>query len=149
MISTEQIKELREKTGAGIADIKKALEESGGDTTKALGMIEAKLGGSAAKKAGRLTTAGLVESYVHGNGKIGVLVELLCETDFVARNPGFQELAHELSMQIAAMGPQDPETLLSQPFIRDQGKTVKDVINEAVGKFGENIKIGRFSRIEL
>jgi elongation factor Ts len=149
MISTEQIKELREKTGAGIADIKHALEESGGDTAKALSAIEQKLGGAAVKKAGRETKAGLVESYIHGNGKIGVLVELLCETDFVARNPGFQELAHELSMQIAAMAPQNVEDLLAGPFIKDQGKVTKDVLNTAAGKFGENIQIGRFSRIEL
>ncbi len=149
MISTEQIKELREKTGAGIADIKKALEESGGDISKALGAIESRLGGVAAKKAGRETKAGLVESYIHGNGKIGVLIELLCETDFVARTFDFKNLAHELSMQIAAVAPQDAEALLAAPFIKDQNKTVKDVLNEAVGKFGENIQIGKFSRIEL
>lgn len=149
MISTEQIKELREKTGAGIADIKKALEESGGDTAKALGVIEGRLGGSAAKKAGRETKAGIVESYIHGNGKIGILVELLCETDFVARTPGFKELAHEVSMQIAAMAPETSDALLAEPFIKEPGKTVRDLINEAVGKFGENIQIGRFSRIEL
>ena len=149
MILTEQIKELREKTGAGIADIKHALEESGGDIAKALDIIKGKFGGTVAKKAGRETRAGLIESYVHSQGKIGVLVELLCETDFVARNQGFKELAHELAMQIAAMAPLEIEDLIQQSSIRDQNKTVQGIIDEAVGKFGENIKIGRFSRIEL
>lgn len=149
MITAEQIKELREKTSAGISDIKQALEESGGDMASALSAIERKLGGSAAKRAGRTTGAGVIDAYIHAGGKIGVLVELLCETDFVARNPEFKELAHDLAMQIAAMAPENGDALLDQPFIKDQGKTIKDMVNEAIGKFGENIKIGKFSRIEL
>lgn len=149
MAMAEQIKELREKTGAGVSDIKKALEDSGGDTAKALAEIEKKLGGMALKKAGRETKAGLVESYIHADGRIGVLVEVLCETDFVARNPAFKELAHDLAMQVAAMGPDDVADLLGQPFIKDQGKTIKEVLGEAVGKFGENIKVEKFNRIEI
>lgn len=149
MVTTKQIKELREKTGAGVSDIKKALEENEGNTAKALVEIEKKLGGAALKKAGRETKAGLVEGYIHANGRIGVLVEILCETDFVARNPGFKELAHDLAMQVAALDPQETADLLEQPFIKDQGRTIKEVINEAIGKFGENIKLGRFYRLEM
>lgn len=148
-ISAQQIKELREKTGAGVSDIKRALEDSGGDMIKALAEIEKKLGSSASKKSSRETKAGLVESYVHGNGKIGALVEVLCETDFVARNPEFKELAHNLAMQIAAMSPTDENAFLEQSFIKDQGKTIRDILNEAVGKFGENIKVGKFTRLEV
>ena len=148
-ITTKQIKELREKTGAGVSDIKKALEQSGGNTAKALVEIEKKLGGAVLKKAGRETKAGLVEGYIHANGRIGVLVEILCETDFVARNPEFKELAHDLAMQVAALDPAEVAVLLKQQFIKDQGKTILEVLNEAVGKFGENIKIERFIRIEI
>lgn len=193
-ISAELIKNLREKTGGGIAEIKRALEESGGDSKKAEEIIFRKLGISAAKKKDRETRAGIVNAYVHSNGKIGTLVELNCETDFVARNPLFQELAHDVAMHIAAMSPvyisldavpseiwnaeksrikeevqniQKPAhiiseivegklkshfgsiSLFSQPFVRDQDRTVEEVVNEASGKFGENIKIVRFVRLEL
>lgn len=147
--STESVKELREKTGAGISDIKKALEDSGGDMVKAIGLIEQKLGSLAGKRAGREARAGVVDAYIHSNGKIGALVELLCETDFVARNASFKELAHDLAMQIAAMYPADENTFLEQPFIKDQNKSVRELIGEAAGKFGENIKIGKFIRFEL
>lgn len=194
VISAEQIKELREKTGAGISDIKKALEESRGDMAKAMEVIARKLGSSAVKKASRDTGAGIVDAYVHSNGRIGVIVELFCETDFVARNPLFKELSHDLAMHIAAMRPlylslesvpQDlwesekrrfaeesaalnkpaqilqeivegklkshfgSVSLLEQPFIKEQDKTVREVINEAIGKFGENIKVGKFARLEI
>ncbi|QQG45367.1 MAG: translation elongation factor Ts [Candidatus Sungiibacteriota bacterium] len=148
-ISTGQIKELREKTGAGFSDVKKALEESGGDANEALKWLERKLGSIADKKAGRETRSGLVDAYVHSNGRIGVLVEVFCETDFVARNPQFRAFAHDLAMHIAAMRPDDQETLLAQSFVKDQDKTVGEVLNEAIGKFGENIKIGRFVHFEL
>lgn len=105
MIRASDIKDLREETGAGIADVKKALEESGGDRAKAVLWLERKLGASALKKASRATTAGLIESYLHSNGRLGAMIELSCETDFVARNPEFKELAHDLSMHIAAMNP--------------------------------------------
>ena len=149
MITAQQIKELREKTGAGIADVKRALEEHGGDSDKAYGWLEEKLGSMAAKKASRAVGAGLVEAYIHSNGRIGTLLELYCETDFVARNPDFRALAHDISMHIAAMNPETSEDLLSQPFIKDESKTIGAVLKEAVGRFGENIKIGKFIRFEL
>lgn len=149
MISAEQIKELRERTGAGFSDIKKALEESGGKIEEAVRLIEKALGSIAGKKASRETRAGVVDSYIHSNGRIGVLVEVFCETDFVARNPGFKEFAHDLAMHIAAMEPEDTDTLLAQPFIKDPGKAIEVVLKEAIGRFGENIKIGRFTRFEL
>jgi len=149
MISTRQIKELREKTGAGVSDIKKALEESGGDAARAEVLIEKRLGSLAGKRAGRETGAGVVEAYIHSNARIGVLVELFCETDFVARNPMFKALAHEIAMHIAAMSPSDTAVLAGQAFIKDEGKTVGEVVDEATGRFGENIKIGNFARFEL
>ncbi len=149
MISAQHIKELREKTGAGISDIKKALEENGGDLEKARRAIEQLLGSLAGKRAGRETRSGLVEVYVHSNGRIGSMVEFLCETDFVARNLQFKECAHEIAMHIAAMNPQDADALLGQPFVKDEEKTVREFVNEASGRFGENILVGKFSRFEI
>lgn len=157
MITAQQIKELREKTGAGISDVKRALEESRGDMSKAEEIIDRTLGGSAAKRAGRETRAGVVDAYIHSNGRIGALVEVFCETDFVARNPAFKEFVHELAMHVAAMhllhpstgNGEDGSTFLEQPFVKDPEKTVGQVINEAIGRFGENIRIGRFVRFEL
>ncbi len=149
MISVQQIKELREKTGAGIADVKKALEESGGDMEKAYAWVEGRLGSIALKKAVRETRAGLVDAYIHSNGRLGVLIEIYCETDFVARSPAFRELAHEIAMHIAAMAPNELDLLLSQPFVKNESKTVDEVMKEAIGKFGENIKIGGFIRYEI
>lgn len=149
MVTANQIKELREKTGAGVSDIKKALEDSGGDMNKTVELIEKRLGSLAGKRAGREAHAGVVDAYIHSNGKIGALAELFCETDFVARNEAFKALAHDLSMQIASMDPTDEKTFFEQTFIKDQSKTVGDLIKEAAGKFGENIKIGRFIRFEL
>lgn len=193
-ITAQLIKELREKTGAGVSDVKKALEEANGDTARAIEIIERKLGGSAGKRAGRETTAGIVEAYVHSNGRLGVLVELSSETDFVARNPLFKELAHNVALHIAAMKPMylsldavprdqweaqrerfaeeakalnkpsniveqiidgklkayfSAYSLLDQPFVKEQDKTVNQVLNEVIGKFGENINIGRFVRLEM
>lgn len=149
MISAQSIKELRKRTGAGISDIKKALEDAGGDRQKAEVLIEERLGSSAEKRASRSTGAGIVEAYIHSNAKVGVLVTLSCETDFVARNPGFKTLAHDIAMHVAAMAPTDQEDLTGQPFIKDPGKTVGDVVNESIGRFGENIKIGAFIRFEV
>ncbi|TSC76755.1 MAG: elongation factor T [Parcubacteria group bacterium Gr01-1014_33] len=194
MISSQQIKELRERTGAGISDVKKALEDAKGDVARAHDLIQRKFGGVAEKKASRETRAGLVDAYIHSNGKIGVLVEISCETDFVARNPAFKELAHDIAMHIAAMRPLymsldtvpkdvwqiekerfEEEVralgkpaaitgqivdgklkahfgalaLLEQPFIKDQDKSVGEMIKEAIGKFGENMKVGRFTRLEI
>lgn len=149
MVTAQQIKELREKTGAGISDIKKALEESEGNIEKAHALIEEKFGSVAAKKSARETRAGLVDAYIHSNGRLGVLAELYCETDFVARNPAFKELLHEIAMHIAAMAPDGPDSLLLQPFVKNESKTVGEIMNEAIGKFGENIKIGEFVRFEM
>lgn len=145
----QQIKELREKTGAGMADIKKALEESGGRMEEAVFLIEKKLGAIAGKRMARETKAGVVDAYIHSNGRIGVLLELFSETDFVARNPQFRSLAHDLAMQVAAMDPADGDILLGQSFVRDQSRSVQELIREVAGKFGENIKVGRFTRFEL
>jgi elongation factor Ts len=149
MITTEQIKQLRQKTGFSIMECKRALEEAEGDEDKALKILEKKGGEKAIKKSQRETKEGLIEAYIHNTGKIGVILELNCETDFVARNSQFKELAHDLAMHIAAMDPQDLEELLSQPFIKDEQKTIEELVNEAIAKLGENIKIRKFVRLEV
>ena len=149
MITSEQIKKIREKTGQSVIECKNALEEAKGNEEKALKILEKKGEERADKKSERETKQGLIETYIHNNGKIGVILEINCETDFVARNERFKELAHDISMHIAAMNTQDLEELLSQPFIKDQEKTIKDLITEAVSKLGENIKIGKFFRLEI
>lgn len=194
MVSAELIKNLRDKTGASINECKKALEEAGGGLERAEKILEKKLGSLAGKRIGRETCAGIIDSYIHSDRRVGVLVELLSETDFVARNPAFSELAHNLALHIAASRPVyasvesvphdvwagektrfeeevsrlgKPEkiaqeivdgklksyfgaiALLDQTFIKDQDKTVRDIVNEAIGKFGENIRVGRFVRFEL
>lgn len=148
-IPIDQIKELRELTGAGIMDVKKALEETGGDKKKALEILKEKGAQIAEKKKERATQAGLIECYIHSNGKIAAIVELLCETDFVARNDEFKNLAHNLAMQVAAMNPKDPQELLKQEYIKDPSKTVKDLVEELIAKVRENIKINRIARFEL
>lgn len=148
-VTALQIKELREKTQAGFADCKNALDEAKGNMKKAEEILRKKGFEKAAKKSDRETGQGLVESYVHQNGRIGVLVSLLCETDFVARTDEFKSLAHEIAMQIAAMNPKDTEVLLKQEYIRDSSRTINDLVTEAIAKLGENIKIGSFSRVEI
>jgi len=148
-ISAQQIKDLREKTQAGFADCKNALEEAGGDMKKAEEILRKKGFEKAAKKSDRETGQGLVESYVHQTGKVGVLVSLLCETDFVARTDEFKSLAHEVAMQVAAMNPKDTAALLKQEYIRDGSKTINDLVTEAIAKLGENIQIGEFKRSEI
>lgn len=188
------VKELRERTGAGIVNCKKALAEHGGDVEKAIDFLREKGLAAAAKKAGRAAQQGVVGSYIHGGGKIGVLVEVNCETDFVARTEEFQRLVKDVAMQVAAANPRcvrreeisDAELerertvyrvqaeesgkpakviekivagkvekfygencLLEQAFIRDPGKTVQDVVNEAVSRTGENIVVHRFSRFQI
>jgi len=149
MISAEQIKKIREKTGFSIMECKNALEETDGDEEKALKIIEKKGKEKAVKKSEREAKQGLIEAYIHNNGKIGVLLELNCETDFVARNENFKELAHGIAMHIAAMGVDDKEELLGQTFIKDESKTIKDLVTEAIAKLGENIKIGKFIRLKI
>lgn len=148
-VSLEEIKKLRDKTKAGIADSRKALEEANGDFKKAEELLKSWGADIAAKKAGRAVGAGLVETYVHGGGKVGAIVEVNCETDFVARTDEFKNLAHELAMQVAAMDPADVEELEGQDYIRESGKKVKDLVADTIAKVGENIKIKRFMRFEL
>lgn len=148
-INAQQIKDLREKTQAGFSDCKIALEEAQGDMKKAEEILRKKGFEKAAKKSDRETGQGLVESYVHQTGKVGVLVSLLCETDFVARTDEFKSLAHEVAMQVAAMNPKDTAALLKQEYIRDGSKTINDLVTEAIAKLGENIQIGEFKRSEI
>jgi elongation factor Ts len=164
-ITLDQIKELREASGAGVMDCKRALEASDGDVQKAKKYLAEQGLASAAKKAHRETAQGVVESYIHAGGRIGALVEVNCETDFVARTEEFQALAREIAMQIAAMNPlvvnEDQElpaaadlrgdevVLLKQAYIRDGSKTIQDLINETIGKTGENIQVKQFKRFEL
>lgn len=145
----DKIKQLREETGASLDAIRAALLDSGGDLAKAKVRLAEKLGALAERKAGREVKAGVVDAYVHSSGRIGAMVELQCETDFVARNPEFRRLAHDLAMHIAAMAPADADELAGQEFIRDPAKKAGDLIGEAIGKFGENIKVGNFTRFEL
>ena len=163
-ISIEMIKELRNQCGAGIMECRNALLEVEGNVKKALQVLKEKGLLKAERKADRVTAQGLVEAYVHTGGRIGALVEVNCETDFVARTDEFRELAHDLAMQVAALSPQyiseeelpdgadvEPQAvcLLQQPFIRDPGKTVRDMIVEVIAKVGENIRVSRFIRFEL
>jgi len=164
VVTTSDIKRLREETGAGVMDAKRALEEASGDFDQARKLIREQGIAAAAKKSDRETSQGVVESYIHGAGRIGALVEVQCETDFVARTETFKQLARDVAMQIAAMNPlgltEDdvPEdvvgkrvdhALLKQSFIRDSSVTIEALIQTAIGQTGENIKIGRFSRFEL
>ena len=194
MVNIDQIKQLREETGSSPVDIKKALEETNGDVKRAKEILRVKGKAVLNKKASRETKAGLIEIYSHQNTKLGVMLDIRCETDFVAKNPQFKELAHEICLQIAAMKPifvsetdipeefLDGETkiykeqatnsgkpekivilmiegklkkykeeisLLSQPWIKDDTKTIKNIIEDTVGKVGENIEIKRFARYEI
>lgn len=148
MIPLELVKKLREETGVSISECKKALEQTAGDFEKARELLR-KLGKEmAGKKSERIAGSGIIESYVHPNKKIGVMLELRCETDFVARSEDFQNLAHELCLQIAAISSEEIP-LSNQPWIKDEAKTAGDLINEAVAKLGENIFVKRFSRFEI
>ncbi|MBM2820963.1 MAG: Translation elongation factor EFTs/EF1B dimerization, elongation factor Ts [Candidatus Berkelbacteria bacterium] len=148
MISAEIIAKLRSDTGAGVMDCKKALEESKGDYTKAKSILASNAQAIAKQKQDRSANQGLIECYCH-SGKIGVILELNCETDFVARNDEFKSLAHEIAMQIASMNPKKLDDLLKSKYIRDESLTIKSLIEQAVGKIGENIQIKRFQRFEL
>lgn len=174
-ISAAMVKELREKTGAGIMDAKRALEEVEGNMEKAAQVIAQQGLARAEKKTDREASQGLVEPYIHGGGRIGAMVEINCETDFVARTPDFQGLAHDIAMQIAALNPKyvsadeipaeelaaraeevgskDVATkqlaLLSQEFIKDSSTTIEELIKDRIAKLGENIVVRRFSRFEL
>lgn len=146
--SLDLIKQLRNETGAGIADCREALKEADGDLEKAKEVLKKKGLDKASSKAEREVKSGIVDVYSHG-GKVGVLVELLCETDFVARTDDFKNLAHELSLQIASMNPSSLEEFLSQEYIRDNQQTIEQLIKGVIGKLGENIQVGRFERVAL
>ncbi|MDA1329677.1 MAG: translation elongation factor Ts [Chloroflexi bacterium] len=193
-VSADQIKELREATSAGFLDCRKALEESNGDMEKAIAYLREKGLAKAAKRAGREASDGIVELYSHGDGRVGVMVEVNCETDFVARSDAFRELAHEIALQIAASSPLsvdeasvpegllaeerviaekqakeegkpedvtkrivegritkylDEVVLLRQAYIRDDARSIQDLINAGVASLGENIIVRRFERWEL
>lgn len=148
-LDLKAIKKLRDATSASIADCRKALEEANGDEKKALEWLKKRAGEIAAKKADRETGQGIVEAYIHGAGKVGVLVELLCETDFVAKTDEFKGLAKEVAMQVAAMNPTDVEVLLKQDYIRDGSLTIEQLVKNAIGKIGENITVKRFVRFEI
>ncbi len=174
-ITTTQIKELREKSGAGIMESKRALEETDGNLEMAIELLRQQGVAKASKKADRAASQGLVEPYIHGGGRIGALVEVNCETDFVARTPDFQSLAHAIAMQVAATAPRyissddipaddlaglESEyggreeaiaqvSLMDQVFIKNAKVTVRDLVKEHIGKLGENIIVSRFSRFEL
>ena len=162
--STDRIKELRGLTGAGVMDCKNALIETDGDLEKAVECLKEKGFARAQKKAGREAIMGVIEAYIHTGGRIGAMVEVNCETDFVARTDDFRELAHNLAMQVAALSPQfvsaeeipegtqtEPQEvcLLLQPYIKNPDQTIKDIITETIAKVGENIRVKRFTRFEL
>ena len=162
LVSREAIKALRDKTGAGVLECKKALLEAEGDLSNAIAILKERGLLLAEKKAERVTREGLIEAYVHTGGRIGALIEVNCETDFVARTEEFKQLAHDLAMQVTATAPrfiyadeapegEDPteDCLLVQPFIKEPGKRVQDIIAEAKAKLGENIRVRRFARFEL
>ena len=163
-ITADMVKQLRLKTAAGIMDCKEALTKTDGNLEKALEILQAKGFAEAEKKSQRVANQGLIEAYIHPGGRLGAIVELNCESDFVARTDEFKALAHDLAMQVAALSPQyltaedipagtdvmpNQVCLLQQPFIKDPTKSIRDIITEVVAKVGENIKIRRFARFEL
>ncbi len=146
-ISLDDLKKLRADTSAGVSDCRQ--EDAKGNYEKAKKLLIERGLEKAAKKEGKETSQGVVASYVHATGKVGVLIELRCETDFVARTDEFKNLAHELTLQIAAMNPKDVKALLSSPYIRDAGQTMEQVVKITIAKVGENITVARFSRMQL
>ncbi len=148
-VSLDLIKKLREETGAGVVDCRTALEENDGDLKKAKAALVEKGLEKAAKKSEREANSGLVYSYIHAGGKVGAMVEINCETDFVARNEEFVQLAKEVAMQIASMNPESVEDLLKQAYIRDSKMTIDALVKAAVAKIGENIQVRRFVRYGL
>ena len=166
-VTVDMIRDLRQKTGAGVMDCKRALEEAGADSERAEELLRAKGSADAAKRVGRETREGLVEAYIHMGGRLGALVEVNCETDFVARTAELKELAHNLAMQVAAMPstlyiddsdvdegegesrPIEEISLLDQSYIKDPSRTIRDVVQETMAKVGENVRVTRFARFAL
>jgi len=145
----KEIKQLREETGAGMMDCKKALEEAGGNYAKAKEIVRQKGLARAEKKADRVAAEGYIASYVHANNQVAALVEILCETDFVARNSDFQTMAKDVAMQVVAMNPADVAELLAQDFIKNPSITVEDIVKETSGKIGAKFVVSRFVRYEV
>lgn len=143
------IKNLREKTGAGVMDCRQALTEANGDMKQAEEIVKARGLARAEKKADRETKEGYIASYVHGTGKIAALVEVLCETDFVARNPEFQTMAKEIAMQVSALNPENVAELLAQEYLRDSSLTIDQLVKQLSGKIGEKFVVNRFVRYEI
>ena len=161
-IDVKKVKEVREKTGAGIMAAKKALEDSNGDVDKAEEILKEQGLSNAMKKSGRETSEGVIQSYIHAGNKMGAMVELKCETDFVARTEEFIELTKDLAMQVAAMSPNyiysedegaenasDEEILISQSFIKDPSLTIEDMVKSMISKVGENIKVSKIIKFDL
>lgn len=148
-ITMDQIKQLREQTGAGVMDAKKALEESKGDMKQAAAFIAKKGLARAEKKADRETAQGFVGSYVHHTGKAGAMVKLLCETDFVARTEDFRHLARELAMQVTSMQPETIEELMGQDYMREPSMTIEHLVKQTAAKVGENVVVGEMKRVEI
>jgi len=164
VVSTEDVKRLRDETGAGVMDAKRALDQAEGSFEKAREILREQGVAQAAKRADRVTGQGVVEAYIHGQGRIGSMVELQCETDFVARTDAFKQLAKDIAMQVAAMSPlaltpeevpadapgtPEESALLTQAFIRDGSKNIGDLVQEIIAQTGENVRIARFARFEL
>jgi len=145
----DKIKELREITGAGVMDAKKAIEESGGDIEKAIEIIKAKGLAKAESKSDREVRSGKIYCYTHGGGSAAAMVEIACETDFVAKTPEFESLCKEVAMQVVSMNPVDVEELMGQAYIRDAAQTVEQLVKSMVGKTGENIQVVRFARFKM
>jgi len=162
-VSTEDVKRLREETNSGVMDAKRALEEAGGDFGRAKQLLREKGSAAAAKRSDRATSQGVVEAYIHAGGRIGALVELNCETDFVARTDIFRQLARDIAMQVAAMDPagielddvpadepdRESRALLNQPFIKDSSRTISQLIADTIASTGENVRISHMARFEL
>ena len=165
MVTVDDVKRLREETGAGVMDSKRALDDAEGDFERARALRRARGIAAAARRSDRTTSKGVVESYIHGEGRIGVLVEINCETDFVARTDDFRALARDVAMQVAAMNPaalapedvgedvpegeREQSALLTQTFVKDAAQTVQQRIEETIASTGENIRVTRFARFEL
>jgi len=148
MSSIDQIKQLREATGISFIECQKALREAGGDLEKAKEILKKRGKEFAKTRTEREVKQGMIDSYIHSGKKVGVMIELRCETDFVAKSEDFKNLSHEICLQIAAISP-DEMSLFSQPWIKDQTKTVKDLIDSCIAKLGENIVLEKFIRYEL
>jgi elongation factor Ts len=163
-VDVKLVRDLRDQTGAGVIDCKEALESSDGDMEKAILALREKGVASATKRVGKDTNEGIIETYLHTGGRVGAMVELGCETDFVARTEEFQKLAHDICMQIAAMGPvyvdeseieegddRPPAqvALMLQPYIKNSSSSVGEMVRELAGKVGENIRVVRFSRLSV